>query len=85
MGRLILLHYYNCFMPSPLDCVWNYTGEPVPERYNQSGFTVARDNEWQWHQLGHMHICTSPQTASHHSVFYRPVAIPATEPTASKH
>ena len=25
-------------------------------------FTEARDSEWQWHQLGHMQICTSPQT-----------------------
>jgi len=25
-------------------------------------FTKARDSEWQWHQLGHMQICTSPQT-----------------------
>ena len=24
--------------------------------------TEARDNEWQWHQLRHMQICTSPQT-----------------------
>ena len=23
-------------------------------------FTEARDNEWQWHQLGHMQVCTSP-------------------------
>jgi len=26
------------------------------------GFTEARDKEWQWHQLGHMQICTSLQT-----------------------
>jgi len=25
-------------------------------------FTVARDSEWQWHQLGHMQVCTSLQT-----------------------
>jgi len=25
-------------------------------------FTAARDSEWQWHQLGHMQICTLPQT-----------------------
>jgi len=25
-------------------------------------FTEARDSEWQWHHLGHMQICTSPQT-----------------------
>jgi len=23
------------------------------------GFTEARDSEWQWHQLGHMQVCTS--------------------------
>ena len=25
-------------------------------------FIEARDSEWQWHQLGHMQICTSLQT-----------------------
>jgi len=30
-------------------------------------FTEARDSEWQWHQLGHMQVCTSLQpTASKH-------------------
>jgi len=51
-------------------------------------FTEARDSEWQWHQLGHMQVCTSLQTtmpALHHSVFYRPDALPAVQPTASKH
>jgi len=28
-------------------------------------FTGARDSEWQWHQLGHMQICTSHQTDNH--------------------
>jgi len=23
-------------------------------------FTEARDRKWQWHQLGHMQVCTSP-------------------------
>ena len=46
---------------------------------NQKGktnldFTEARDSECQWHQLGHMQVCTSLQTdittpAPHHSVF----------------
>jgi len=27
-------------------------------------FTEARDSEWQWHQLGHMLVCTSLQTDS---------------------
>ena len=39
-------------------------------------FTEARDSEWQWHQLGHMQICTSLQTDNHASTpllgFYRP-------------
>jgi len=25
-------------------------------------FTEARDSEWQWHQPGHMQVCTSLQT-----------------------
>ena len=52
-------------------------------------FTGARDSEWQWHQLG---MCKSaPRSrqitmpAPHHSVFYRPDALPAAQPTASKH
>jgi len=28
-------------------------------------FTEARDIEWQWHQLGHMQVCTSFQTDNH--------------------
>ena len=52
-------------------------------------FTGARDSEWQWHQLGHMQVCTSLQTDNHAStpplVFYRPDALPAAQPTASKH
>ena len=31
------------------------------------GFTEARDSEWQWHQLGHMQVCTSLQTDNHDS------------------
>ena len=29
---------------------------------NNLDFTEARDSEWQWHQLGHMQVCTSLQT-----------------------
>jgi len=40
-------------------------------------FTEARDNEWQWYQLGHMQVCTSLQADNHASTppfnfFYRP-------------
>jgi len=37
-----------------------YPDDPVPERQNQSGFTGARDSEWQWHQMGHMQISIPP-------------------------
>ena len=30
-------------------------------------FTQARDTEWQWHQLGHVQVCTSLQTDNHAS------------------
>jgi len=45
---------------------------------------------WQWHQLDHMQIsCTSLQTDNHASTstlsFYRPDALPAAQPTASRH
>jgi len=29
--------------------------------------TEARDSEWQWHQLGHMQVCTSLQADNHAS------------------
>jgi len=52
-------------------------------------FTEARDSEWLWHQLGRMQVCTSLQTDNHartpHLVFYRLDALPAAQPTASKH
>ena len=46
-------------------------------RYQKSttnlDFTEARDSEWQWHQLGHIQVCTLLQTdnhaSPHHSVF----------------
>jgi len=52
-------------------------------------FTEARDSEWQWHQLGRMQGCTSLQTDNRARTpplsFYRPDALPAAQPTASKH
>jgi len=49
-------------------------------------FTEARDSEWQWHQLGHMQVCTSLRTdnhtSTHHSVFLQP-GCPSCRPTNS--
>ena len=53
-------------------------------------FIEARDSEWQWHQLGRMQVCTSVQADNHASTpalsfFCRPDALPAAQPTTSKH
>jgi len=48
-------------------------------------FTEATDSEWQWHQLGHMQVCTLLQTDNNISTpslsFYRLDALPAAQPT----
>jgi len=53
------------------------------------GWAGTRDSEWQWHQLGRMQVCTLLQIDNHASTppysFYRPDALPADQPTASKH
>jgi len=58
------------------------------DKTNQD-LTEARDSEWQWHQLGHMQVCTSLQGDNHTSTlplgFYRPDALSAAQPAASKH
>jgi len=49
-------------------------------------FTGARDNEWQWHQLGHMQVCTSLQTDSHAStppLSFLQAGCPSCRPTNS--
>jgi len=53
-------------------------------------FTEARDSEWQWHQVGHMQVCILLQTDNHASTpplmfVYKLDALPAAQPTASKH
>ena len=70
-----------------------FSGTTQVSRYQKGktnlDFTEARNSEWQWHQLGHMQVCTSLQTDNHTSTtplcFYRPDALPATQPKASKH
>jgi len=52
-------------------------------------FSKARNSEWQWYQLGILQVCILLQTDNQASTpplsFYRPDALPATQPTASKH
>jgi len=70
-----------------------FSGTTQASRYQKGktnlDFSEARDSEWQWHQLGHVQVCTLFQTDNHASTsplcFYWPDALPATQPTASKH
>jgi len=63
---------------------WSHEGKP---------FWFLLEQEmmgWQWHQLDHMQIIfASLQTDNHASTsslsFYTPDALPAVQPTASKH
>jgi len=49
-------------------------------------FTETRDSEWQWHQLGHMQVCTSFQTDNHTStppLCFLQAGCPSNRPTNS--
>ena len=49
----------------------HFSGTARVSRYQKGNtnldFCEARDSEWQWHQLGHMQVCTSLQTYNHAS------------------
>jgi len=65
----------------------------VPESQKGKPFWILLEQEmmgWAWHQLDHMQIiCISLLTDNRASTsplsFYRPDALPAAQPTASKH
>ena len=48
-------------------------------------FTEARDSEWQWYQLGRMQVQIDNHASTPLLSFYSPDALPAAQPTASKH
>ena len=67
-----------------------FSGTTQVSRYQKGktnlDFTEARDSEWQWHAICKFAPFSRQTTtpAPHHSVFYRPDALPAAQPTASK-
>jgi len=65
MGKSLV----SCFLLQPFNGLFFRT--TWVSRYqkgkNQLGFTGTRDSEWQWHQLGHMQVCTLLQTDNHAS------------------
>jgi len=56
------------------------------KRKTNLDFTEARDSEWQWHQLGHMQVCTLLQTdnrASTSPLSFLQAGCPSCRPTNS--
>jgi len=59
---------------------------PYQKGKNYLDFTEATDSEWQWHQLGHMQVCTSLQTDNHAStppLSFLQAGCPSCRPTNS--
>jgi len=89
--ELVMFHVILYTHTSPF--IGLFSGTMQVSRYQKGktnlDFTEARDSEWQWRQLGQMQVCTSLQTDNHASTpplsFYRPDALLAAQPTASKH
>jgi len=67
-----------------------FSGTTQVSRYHKGetnlDFTEARDSECQWHQLGHMQVCTSLQTDNHAStppLCFLQAGCPSCRPTNS--
>jgi len=67
-----------------------FSGATRVRRYQKGktnlDFTEARDSEWQWHQLGHMQVCTAFQTDNHAStppLSFLQAGCPSCRPTNS--
>jgi len=67
-----------------------FSGTTRVSRYQKGktnlDFNEARDSEWQWHQLGHMQVCTSLQTDDHAStppLSFLQAGCPSCHPTNS--
>ena len=67
-----------------------FSGTTQESRYQKGktnlDFTEARDSEWQWHQLGHMQVCTKLQTDNHAStppLSFLQAGCPSCHPTNS--
>jgi len=68
----------------------SFSGTTQVSRYQKGktnlDFTEARDSEWQWHQLGHVPVCTLLQTDNHTStspLCFLQAGCPSCRPTNS--
>ena len=65
-------HCYTCLLESyththTVSRPWTTRESRYQKGKTNPNFTEARDSEWQWHQLGHMQVCTLLQTDNHAS------------------
>jgi len=75
-------HLFNGPLSGPTWVSWYQKGKANLD------FAEARDSEWQWHQLGHMQVCTSLHTDNHAStplLSFLQAGCPSWRLTASKH
>ena len=65
--HLLTVHTHN----NHFTALWILSGTTWVSQYQKGKTNLdsneARDSEWQWHQLGNIQICTSPQTDNHTS------------------
>jgi len=63
-----------------------FSGTTQVSHYQKGKTNLDFDSEWQWHQLGHMQVCTLPQTDNHSStppLCFLQAGCPSCRPTNS--
>jgi len=98
LKHILLRPYSGCFIYYIFVCTNTHThpfngpfsGTTRVSQYQKGktnlDFTDARDSEWQWHQLGHMQVCTLLQTdnqASTPPLSFLQAGCPSCHPTNS--
>ena len=88
---IIIIHYEtrtHTHTHTPFNS--SFSGTTQVSRYQKGktnlDFSEARGSKWQWHQLGHMHVCTSLQTDNHAStppLSFLQAGCPSCHPTNS--
>ena len=89
-GQMLFLMPANSVKTYTYPFNGRFSGTTQVSRYQNRktnlDFTEARDSEWQWHQLGHMQVCTSYQTDNHAStspLSFLQAGCPSCRPTNS--
>jgi len=80
LGHYTHTHSFNGPFSGTTQVSWYQKGK------SNLDFTGERDSEWQWHQLGHMQVCTSLQTDNHAStppLSFLQAGCPSCHPTNS--